>query len=108
MIPEVHYVHHSRGYCCDPSRDDDGAARFGEINGAEEVWYWYEEASYEGGGVAILRGSDWRWGVSSLSHCSCDGPWDGDVYWHPTLDDLKSKEGDDDSAPLFAVIGDRR
>ena len=109
MRPETHYVEHARDGYYDPSRDDDGAAQFAENFDAEEVWYWYAQGDYCGGGVAILRGSDGRWGVYSLSHCSCDGPWDnGRPVWHPSLNDLKSREGDDDAAPLFAVIGNRK
>jgi hypothetical protein len=106
MIPEIHYVPNVGSYD-EAERDDDGALRFGETHCAEEIWYWYATGDYCGGGVAILRGGDGRWGVAGLSHCSCNGPWDNDVTWHPSLAALRSKEGADDAACLFAVIGDR-
>lgn len=61
-----------------------------ERDGFEEAWYWYATGSYEGTGELIGRGTDGRWTVFSLGHCSCYGPIEdrGTSKWYDTIEEM--------------------
>lgn len=48
------------------------------FGGADEIIYWYSVGDYCGAGEALLRKGD-KWAHITMSHCSCNGPWDDEV-----------------------------
>jgi hypothetical protein len=60
--------------------------------GAEVVFYWYGQGSYEGAGHMIARDKN-GWHVFDLSHCSCYGPVENISFGgEPTSKTLKGIE----------------
>ena len=62
-----------------------------EQSGAEEIWYWYWTAPYEGSGWLLARKGD-KYDTADLGHCSCYGPEDlvEGLEYTMTLDQLKA------------------
>jgi hypothetical protein len=53
----------------DPSELSGYALNYIASAGAEEVWYWYSQGSYEGAGYLLARKGN-EWAFDCLSHCS--------------------------------------
>lgn len=75
---------------------------------ADEIWYWYSTAWYEGSGHLIARVGD-RYFHHDMSHCSCFGPLDHVDNSPEPLDELKAGWKNNPSywkevEPLFNAI----
>lgn len=72
--------------------------------GVEEVWYWYEQGSWEGDGQMLMRrGTDYS--LHSMSHCSCYGPMENVKFTPEPFDKLFASCSDGlmkQCLPLFA------
>ena len=54
----------------------------------DEIWYWYEQGSYEGSGQMLMRRGD-QFDLHDMGHCSCYGPTDNATFKPQTLKELK-------------------
>ena len=59
-----------------------------ELEGVDEIWYWYAQCGYEGSGHILMRKGD-LFDIHDCGHCSCYGPTDNVHFKWKTFDDLK-------------------
>ena len=61
-----------------------------EDAGIDEIWYYYVNGGYDGGGQLLLRKGD-KYHLHDMGHCSCYGPTDRlNIQWCD-FDELKAR-----------------